>query len=193
MTKVYDALRRADALRKNRAESDAAPVDESLTWDPKLRASEEHADEAKPGANGGNGGAAGDLGKLREIVFGDLLGHYGQELARLENKIAAEATQIREELGQLGRRIEDRVTEIDTRAIKEQTTLREQILSQSNKLKDSIREHGEQATKLVDEGLTELRASKIDQGTFSSFLRDLAAHVDETTKAAPANSAKPRS
>jgi hypothetical protein len=193
MTKVYDALKRADALRKRRAGSDAAPVDESLTWDPKLRVSDEHAADAKSGANGGNGGSAGDLGKLREIVFGDLLGRYGQELARLENRIAAEATQIREELGQLGRRIEDRVAEIDTRAVKEQTALREQILAQSNKLKESIREHGEKASKLVDEGLTELRASKIDQGTFAGFLRDLAAHVDATTKAAPTDSAKSRS
>lgn len=190
MTKVYDALRRADALRKSRNESDAAPADESLTWDPKLRASGEHAEEAKPGANGGHGDAAGDLGKLREIVFGDLLSRYGQELARLENRIAAEAAEVREELGQLGRRIEDRITDIDTRATKEQDSLRDQILSQSSALKDSIREQGEQAIKSVDEGLKELRASKIDHGTFSSFLRDLAEHVDKTAKKAPANAAK---
>jgi hypothetical protein len=190
MTKVYDALRRADALRKSRNDSDAAPVDESLTWDPKLRTSEEHAEEAKPGATGGNGGGAGDLGKLREIVFGDLLTRYGQELARLENRIAADAAKVREELGQLGRRIEDRITEIDTRAVKEQDALRDQILSQSNTLKESIREQGEQATKSVDAGLKELRASKIDHGTFSSFLRDLAEHVDKTAEKAPVGAAK---
>jgi len=180
MTKVYDALKRADALRKGRGNSDKATAEESLAWDPKLRASEEKAD-----ATNGSNGVGGDLGKLREIVFGDLLNGQEQELKRLDTRIATEASKIREELLQLGRRIDDRIAEIDTRYVKEQGDLREQILAQSKRLNESIQEQSTKTDKLIHDGLAELRQSTVDSATFSGFLRDLAERVDAKAKLAP--------
>jgi ABC-type phosphate transport system auxiliary subunit len=127
-----------------------------------------------------------EIGALRDILFGTMLEQHDQEMARVETRIAMEASKIRSEFGEFARRFEDRIAEIDARTSKGLNDLREQILSQSNLLNDAIQERNEQVVSHVNKGLQDLRAAKIDRATFSSLLSKLAAHLEREGKAAGA-------
>jgi hypothetical protein len=90
------------------------------------------ASEAKPAP----GAAAGEddkqeIGALRDILFGTMLEENERELARVETRIATDASKIRSEFGEFGRRLEDRIAEVDARTSKGLNDLREQIISQT--------------------------------------------------------------
>jgi len=145
------------------------------------------ASEAKPVPNGAAGAAdKHEIGALRDILFGTLLKENEEEMARVETRVAMEASKIRSEFGEFGRRLEDRIAEIDARTSKGLNELREQILSQSNLLNDAIQERNEQVALHVNKGMQDLRASKIDRATFSSLLFKLATHLNQEGKAASA-------
>lgn len=120
-----------------------------------------------------------ELGRLRGILFGSLQTDHEQALARLENRIAGQAAQLRGELEDLVRRLENRISELDARSTRDQGDLRDQMHSQRNLLNDAIEERAAQVTKLVTEGVTELRDTKIDRHRFSQFLTDLSKHLEQ--------------
>lgn len=115
---------------------------------------------------------------LREIIFGSMMEKYEEEIARLENRVAMEATSIRAEIAELGRTLENRVSEIDTGCSQAESVIREQILDQSNQLTEAIQECSERAIALMNAGVQEIRDQKIDRTTFANFLVNLGAHLD---------------
>jgi len=122
---------------------------------------------------------AGDgIENLREIIFGSMIKKYEEEIARLENRVAMEATSIRSEVAELSRTLENRVSEIDSICSKGESGIREKILDQSNQLTEAIRECSEKAIASMNEGVQEIRDNKIDRRTFANFLVNLGAHLD---------------
>jgi hypothetical protein len=119
------------------------------------------------------------LERLRGIIFGSLLEKYAQQAARIETRVAMEASKIRTEVGELTRRFESRIAQIDSRSARTQSELREQILAQSNLLNDTIRERSENALQKIDDGLQTLRDTKIERSQFSNFLASLTSHLDQ--------------
>ena len=131
-----------------------------------------------------NGVVNGDLGQLREILFGAALKESEQEVARVETRVAMESARVRSEFGEFGRRLEERIAEIDTRSSKSLSDLREQLLAQSNLLSDAIQERNEHVVLHVNKALRELHQSKIDRTAFSNLLFTLAATLNKEAKAA---------
>ena len=93
------------------------------------------------------------LGRLRGIIFGSLQHDQEQLHTRLENRIAAQAANTRRELKALVARLESRIAEVDSRSIRDQADLREQMQSQRISLSDAIEERGTQVTQLVTKDL----------------------------------------
>lgn len=172
MTKVYDALRQADAQRLQRSESEAVPT-------------AAHADQASA-ARKFTGDAVASTGsemeQLRKLIFGNALGGYEREVARVETRIAMEASKIRTEIGELGRRLEGRIAEIDMRATKGHSELGEQITSQATMLRNAVDDRSEKTLGIVNKSLQEIRDQKVDRGAFASFLSNLGQHLDAENK-----------
>lgn len=183
MTKLYDALREAGAVGKNAAEPAKAPAST-----PAAQVSPGHSPSAAFAAIAGEAGdPASEIKALREIIFGKLFEEYDQLMQRLEEKLTGEASRLRNELVDLDRKLADRLEQIEVRNVKAHSDLREQLLSQSNLLNDAIQERGEHVNKRLEDGLAELRESKIDRSTFSSFLGGLASHIGELRAASGAD------
>jgi len=163
------------------AKIDLSKISRRISSKPEVSAASGAA--ATPGAEDG-------LERLREILFGSLLEKYAQQAARIETRVAMEASKIRTEVGELTRRFESRITQIDKRSLQTQGDLREQILTQSNLLNDTIKERSEKTLQMIDKGLQELRDTKIERSQFSNFLASLTSHLDHEgaqTRAAAAN------
>ena len=119
-----------------------------------------------------------ELARLRGILFGSTMNEQEQALARIENRMAAHAAEVRTELDALGRRLENRIAELGARANQDQNSVREQLMGQSELLKNSIQERSDQTLLLVNRGLEELRDNKIDRTKLSEFLLDLGSRLE---------------
>ncbi len=170
MTKVYDALRQAEAERQERA---ASPVSTSVLFEAMKAESAPVA--ATPGTD--------ELASLRNILLGGVVSEFEQTIARLEERMAHEEAGFRAELSKFEQRIEDRLVEVDSRSCHAQAELREHVLSQSNKLGDMIKERSAETVRIANEGLQGLRQSKLNDAEFGDFVRGLVAHLGEQEKA----------
>jgi len=119
------------------------------------------------------------LAKLRDIVFGDRFHSFQYEVSRVEKRLTDEVTALRDEIRGFGRRLEEKITELDARTTKGDGELRDQMLSQSNVLADAIQERTQHAIKLAEDGLAELRETKLERTVLSSFLVDLASELNQ--------------
>ena len=174
MTKVYDALREAEAVRLQRIEPEFAPAAARVAPEVRGASAAQAAESVRSQPD-----AASDLEQLREIICGALFNDYERAMDRLEQRIGVEAAALRSELAAIDRRVSDRIREIEARNTHAHSDLRDQLLSQSNLLNDAIQERSAHITRSMNEGLQELRETKIDRTTFSSFLGNLAAHIGE--------------
>jgi len=172
MTKVYDALRQADAQRLQRSDSEAAATVAHI----------ETASAARESSGDAPASTGSEMEQLRQLIFGNVLSGYEKEVARVETRIAMEASKIRTEIGELGRRLESRIAEIDLRATKGHSELSGQITSQAAMLRTAVDERSEKTLGIVEKSLQEIRDQKVDRGAFASFLSNLGQHLDVETK-----------
>ena len=163
MTKVFDALRSAGARTKVRTDS---PV----SCDVLLRG--QAADDAMAETDG-----AGELERIRSILLGTSVSDFEQEVSRVEERLAVEEANLCTQISKLEQRIEGRLAEIDSRTSQAQSQLREQVLSQSNQLGDDSKKLSAQTLQLVNDGLDDLRQTKMDSAEFSKLLKMLAGHL----------------
>ena len=166
MTKVYNALREAEAERHQSAES-------------RVSTAALFATQTQAGASTGGGG---ELERLRSIVLGGVVSEFTQAVEQFERRIDAEGASLRAELEKFEQRIEDRLVEVDSRSCQGQTELREQLSLQSNKLGDMIKERSAEAVRLANEGMQELRQSKLAGADFAAFVKALSAHLADQSK-----------
>ena len=165
MTKVYDALLQAESERQQRIES---PVSTDVLFPPQAAGA-----GAEPSAASGS-----ELEWLREIMFGALVREFEHTVTRLETRIAAEEAQLRGDLVKFEQRLEDHLVEVDTRSCQSQAEMRQQILSHSNSLNDTIKGRSADAVRGANGGFEELRREKLTTTEFSTFLRGLVEHLD---------------
>ncbi|MEM7410051.1 MAG: hypothetical protein AAF430_07455 [Myxococcota bacterium] len=141
---------------------------------PEAPATETEATETTPASTA----EADELSRLRGILFGSAINEQEQALARIENRMAAHAAEVRGEIDALGRRLENRISELGARANQDQNSVREQLLGQSELLKNSVQERSDQTLLLVNRGIEELREHKIDRTKLSEFLLDLGSRLE---------------
>jgi hypothetical protein len=154
MTKVYDALRVAESERTA-------------------------AKFAPPAASVGHGvraQSAGELEQIRAILVGNLPDLLEEALDRLSAKIHEQSVALRRDLEQLEHKLDKRISEIEVRSQHGHNELRDQILSQSKLLTDSIHERSEQVNQASLRRVHELHESKLDRAAFAQFLRHTAEH-----------------
>ena len=167
MTKVYDALREAEAERHQSA---ASPVSTAA-----LFATQAQATEPQP-----SGG--GELERLRSILLGGVVDEFTQAVKHFEKRIDAEGASLSAELEKFEQRIEERLAETDSRSCQGQTELREQLSMQTNRLGDMIKERSAEAVRLAYEGMQELRQSKLAGADFANFVKALSSHLADQSK-----------
>lgn len=168
MTKVYDALREAEAVRHQSAES---PVSTGA-----LFATQAQASAPRPAGSGE------ELARLRSIVLGGVVDEFTQAVERLEQRVDAEGASLRDELEKFEQRIEERLAEADSRTCQGQMELREQLSVQSKQLGDMIKERTAETVRLANVGMQELRQSKLAGADFAAFVKALSSHLVDQSK-----------
>jgi hypothetical protein len=131
---------------------------------------------AAPAAFALQGVKGGEMETLRAILIGNLPEMIREALERLTARVAEQSAAFRGELDELERRLEKRIADIEQRANASRNELRDQILSQSKLLSDSIQERSDHAIQVSMKGVTELRQVKLDRNAFADFLRHTAEH-----------------
>ena len=157
MTKIYDALRSAEAERATGRAAEPRGA----------------AEPTAPAANG-------ELDQIRALLVGGLPELLEETVARLSAKLSEEAASLRADLDRLEAKLDSRIAEIETRAKQGHHELRDQVLSQSKLLADSIQERGENVIQYAVRSVNELGASKVDHSDFARFLRHTADHFART-------------
>jgi hypothetical protein len=155
MSKVYNALTITEAERMSRGS----------------------AEPTAPAALAFQTANSGELDTIRSILVGNLPEMIGEALERLGAKVSEQASAFRGEIEELERRFEKRITDIEARANASRSELRDQILSQSKLLSDSIQERSEHAIQVSMKGVTELHEAKLDRSSFADFLRQTSEHL----------------
>jgi hypothetical protein len=166
MTKVYDALRQAEACRTERRE---APVSTDVLFTQK----------AAPVAGSDPERQGGDLDRLRQIMLGSLVHDFEHAVARLEIRLAAEEAELRALLCKLEQRLEDRLVEMDARSCHAQADLRQQIHSHASSQHDAIKQRSADAVRRASRGFEELGRRKLGKAELSAFLGGLARHLEQ--------------
>src|SRR2546426_2185777 len=154
MTKVYDALKIA-----------APPRSSGKAFE--------------PGATAGlavDAPGAGDLERIRAILIGNLPEILTQAVDRLTATITEQSASFRGDLDGLEQKLNRRIAELEARSNHGHNELRDQILSQSKLLTDSIQERSEHAVLVSMRSVKELREAKLDRIDFTEFLRHMAEH-----------------
>jgi len=165
MTKVYDALRQAETERQQSVTTRSTGVGTTALF------AAMQSESGQPGEPGN------DLQRLREILLGGMVEQFANAVERLEQRMDLEKASLRAELEKFEQRFEDRLVEVDSRGSQARAELREQLALQSRELQDLIKCRSAEAVRTVNEGLAELRSSKLDGSHFSSFVKGLAAHI----------------
>jgi DNA anti-recombination protein RmuC len=154
MTKVYEALKMAEAQRSSGNAAEPGATVRLATHDP----------------------GAGELERIRAILIGNLPEILEEALDRLSAMITAQSASFRSELDGLEQKLDKRIAEIEARSSHGRNELRDQILSQSKLLTDSIQERSEHAVQVSTRSVKELSEAKLDRGDFAEFLRHTAEH-----------------
>jgi hypothetical protein len=134
---------------------------------------------------------------LREILedLGKNLGTL-ERLVRCESNTALERcnTESRERktavdvigkrVDEMGHQFDAKLAEIDERTRRGERELRDHLLSQTKLLSDAITQHHEDAVRLVNEGMRDLRASKVDRAALAAILVQVGMRLDAESAAA---------
>jgi len=122
-----------------------------------------------------------------------------KEIEALASRLKAEreerTDQLREIGGDLktsGEALSKRILDLDNKTAEAQSGLRQDLMNESNKLQDDIRQKSDSLTALLERRTTELREVKLDRTAFAALLNELAlqisqepAEVRKPAKAAP--------
>lgn len=171
LTKNSKRVADADLAEDVTEEVTETPVPEKKAAKPKAKAKAVVAAEV-PAADGD------ELSALRAIVVGPQLTEFREDIARIENRTNLEIAKMREEIHALGRRLDDRITELDARTTKNLAETAEQMQSRSDSLAAEVQESSQKALETVNAGMSRLDDSKIDRAQLASFLVDLAGQLE---------------
>ncbi len=140
------------------------------------------------------------LHQQTEAKVADLRADLQRQVGLLERQLQNEANVLTEQLrserqqreaggeealgklSQLRSELEERMRRADAQGEQAHRDLRDQILSQTNLLAAALEKRHQEATRMISEGLLELRSSKTDGATLSSLLTELANRLQEAPR-----------
>ena len=145
---------------------------------------------------------ARDLSEMKDAAarrFESLETFVKKEIEALASRLKAEreerTDQLREIAGDLktsGEALSKKILDLDNKTAEAQSGLRQDLMNESNKLQDDIRQKSDSLTALLERRTTELREVKLDRTAFAAMLNELAlqisqepAEVRKPAKAAP--------
>ena len=144
---------------------------------------------------------ARDLSEMKDAAsrrFESLESFIKKETDALGSRLKAERQERTEQLCDMARDLKTssevlskKILDLDNKTAEEQSSLRQDLMKESGKLLDDIRQKSDSLTALLERRTTELREVKLDRTAFAAMLNELAmqigqesAEVRKPTKAA---------
>ena len=132
-----------------------------------------------------DGAAGSNIDQLRDIIFGGQMREYEKRFARMEERLAKEVAELREEVRQRLAALEryardelqsatERITATNELASKQHREVRAQLLDQTQALTDDAQRRATELQSIIDREVTQLRDEKTDRTALSDLLLELA-------------------
>jgi hypothetical protein len=132
-----------------------------------------------------DGAPGSNLDQLRDIIFGGQMREYEKRFARMEERLAKEVNDLREEVRQRCATLEryardelqsatERITATSELASKQHRELRAQLLEQTQTLTDDTQRRATELRSMVDRETARLRDEKADRTALSDLMLELA-------------------
>lgn len=132
-----------------------------------------------------DGASGSNIDQLRDIIFGGQMREYEKRFARMEERLAKEIADLREEVRQRSATLEryardelqsvtERITATNELLSKQQRELRAQLLEQTQTLTDETQRRSAELRSVIDRETARLRDEKADRTALSDLLLELA-------------------
>ena len=132
-----------------------------------------------------DGASGSNIDQLRDIIFGGQMREYEKRFARMEERLAKEVADLREEVRQRCATLEryardelqsatERITASSELASKQHRELRAQLLEQTQTLTDDTQRRAAELRAVMDRDTAQLRDEKADRTALSDLLLELA-------------------
>jgi hypothetical protein len=132
-----------------------------------------------------DGPSGSNLDQLRDIIFGGQMREYEKRFARMEERLAKEIADVREEVRQRCATLEryardelqsatERITATSELASKQNRELRGQLLEQTQTLTDDTQRRVTELRSVIDREAARLRDDKADRTALSDLLLEVA-------------------
>ena len=151
----------------------------------KATASKAPLETASPLTPISDGASGSNLDQLRDIIFGGQMREYEKRFTRMEERLAKEIADLREEVRQRSATLEryardelqsltERITATNELASKQHRELRAQLLEQTQTLTEDAQRRSAELRSVIDRETAGLREEKTDRIALSDLLLELA-------------------
>ena len=120
-----------------------------------------------------------------------------KEIEAQASRLKAERAERTEQLRDIARDLKTssealskKILDLDNKTAEEQSALRQDVMKESRKLLDDIRQKSDSLTALLERRSTELRESKLDRAAFAASLTELAMQISQESPAEGKKTAK---
>ena len=138
-----------------------------------------------------------DLKDTMRRRFESLEGFFKREAEALAGRAKAEREERIESLRQVARDVKSshealakKIVELDNKTAESDSGLRQELMTESRKLLEEIRQRHDALSLLLERRVNELRHQKTDRALLSALLTEVAAQLSEDGQAKPAKPAK---
>lgn len=132
-----------------------------------------------------DGASGSNLDQLRDIIFGGQMREYEKRFARMEERLAKEINDLREEVRHRCATLEryardelqsatERITATSELSSKQHRELRAQLLEQTQTLTDETQRRATELRSIIDRETARLRDEKTDRAALSDLMLELA-------------------
>lgn len=132
---------------------------------------------------------ARDLAEMKDAAsrrFESLESFVKKETDALVARLKAERQERTEQLQGIARDLKTssealskKILDLDNKTAEEQSGLRQDLMKESRKLLDDIRQKSDSLTALLERRTTDLREAKLDRSAFASALNELAVQISQ--------------
>lgn len=132
---------------------------------------------------------ARDLAEMKDAAarrFDTLESFVKKETETLGSRLKAERQERTEQLRDIARDLKTssealakKILDLDNKTAEDQSGLRQDLMKESHKLLDDIRQKSDSLTALLERRSTELRELKLDRTAFAAMLNELALQISE--------------
>jgi uncharacterized protein YydD (DUF2326 family) len=138
-----------------------------------------------------------DLKETMKRRFESLEGFFKRETEAMTARIKAEREERTESLKNISRELKashealtKKIGELDNKSSEGQSGLRQELMTESRKLLEEIRQRHDSLAALLERRVDELRQTKTDRSLLSALLTEIATQLNEDAIQPPAKQAK---